>query len=92
MSRRTRRSRHTVGIAAALVATTVLTTGLTGGVASAGTEHSSGQSRPYSTASGTVLRVKVASTALSGNLEGADPQRDVSIYLPPGYDKNRSTR
>ncbi|MBC7279615.1 alpha/beta hydrolase-fold protein [Nocardioides sp.] len=94
MSRRTGRSRHTVRIAAALVATTVLTTGLTSGVAVAGTEHASGhaQSRPDSKTSGTVLRVKVASTALSGNLEGDDPERDVSIYLPPGYDKNRSTR
>lgn len=94
MSRGTGRSRHTVRIAAALVATTVLATGLTGGVAAAGTEHSPADalSRPDSKTSGTVLRVKVASTALRGNLEGDDPHRDVSVYLPPGYDKNRSTR
>lgn len=35
---------------------------------------------------GTVLRVKVHAKALEGNLEGDSPNRDVSIYLPPGYD------
>lgn len=34
---------------------------------------------------GTVERVKVHGKALEGNLEGDSPDRDVSIYLPPGY-------
>ncbi|GAB3161922.1 alpha/beta hydrolase family protein [Myceligenerans halotolerans] len=41
---------------------------------------------------GTVLRVKVHSKALTGNLEGDSPNRDVSIYLPPGYRPNGATR
>ncbi|MBD0843973.1 alpha/beta hydrolase [Streptomyces sp. TRM68416] len=34
---------------------------------------------------GTVLRVKVHGKSLEGNLEGDSPDRDVSVYLPPGY-------
>ena len=34
---------------------------------------------------GTVERVKVHGKALEGNLEGDSPDRDVFIYLPPGY-------
>lgn len=34
---------------------------------------------------GTVERIKVHGKALEGNLEGDSPDRDVSIYLPPGY-------
>jgi S-formylglutathione hydrolase len=34
---------------------------------------------------GRVLRVKVHGTSLEGNLEGDSPDRDVSVYLPPGY-------
>lgn len=37
----------------------------------------------------TVLRVKVRSQALAGNLEGDSPVRDVSVYLPSGYSANR---
>lgn len=40
----------------------------------------------------TVLRVKVRSQALEGNLEGDSPVRDVSIYLPPGYSADRGRR
>jgi S-formylglutathione hydrolase len=29
---------------------------------------------------------------LEGNLEGDPPDRDVSIYLPPGYDAHRDQR
>jgi S-formylglutathione hydrolase len=40
---------------------------------------------------GTVERVKVHGKSLEGNLDGDSPDRDVSIYLPPGYktEKNR---
>ncbi|MWA04782.1 esterase [Actinomadura sp. LD22] len=41
---------------------------------------------------GTVRRVSVHSRALTGNLEGDSPDREVSIYLPPGYRADRSTR
>lgn len=33
----------------------------------------------------TVDRIKVRSVALQGNLEGETPDRDVVVYLPPGY-------
>jgi S-formylglutathione hydrolase len=40
---------------------------------------------------GTVERIKVHGKSLEGNLDGDSPDRDVSIYLPPGYktEKNR---
>jgi enterochelin esterase-like enzyme len=41
---------------------------------------------------GTVERVKVHGASLAGNLEGDDPERDVFIYLPPGYAANRNAR
>jgi len=37
-------------------------------------------------------RVKVHGKFLEGNLEGDPPDRNVSIYLPPGYDAHRNQR
>lgn len=37
-------------------------------------------------------RVKVHGKALEGNLEGDSPDRDVSVYLPPGYETDRNRR
>src|ERR1700722_10671858 len=39
---------------------------------------------------GTVQRIKIHGKSLEGNLEGDSPDRDVTIYLPPGYDANRN--
>jgi S-formylglutathione hydrolase len=41
---------------------------------------------------GNVQRIKVHGKSLAGNLEGDSPDRDVTIYLPPGYDANRNQR
>ena len=41
---------------------------------------------------GTVERIKVHGQSLEGNLEGDSPDRDVSVYLPPGYDAHRKQR
>jgi S-formylglutathione hydrolase len=41
---------------------------------------------------GTVERIKVHGKALEGNLEGDSPDRDVFIYLPPGYATNTNQR
>jgi S-formylglutathione hydrolase len=41
---------------------------------------------------GTYQRIKVHGKSLEGNLEGDSPDRDVSIYLPPGYNQNRQRR
>jgi S-formylglutathione hydrolase len=41
---------------------------------------------------GTVERIKVHGKALEGNLEGDSPDRDVSIYLPPSYARERNRR
>ncbi|HKE84823.1 MAG TPA: alpha/beta hydrolase-fold protein, partial [Vicinamibacterales bacterium] len=41
---------------------------------------------------GTVEKVSVHGAALQGNLEGDSPDRDVFIYLPPGYASNRNQR
>ena len=40
----------------------------------------------------TVDRVKVHSAALEGNLEGESADRDVVVYLPPGYAANKDTQ
>jgi S-formylglutathione hydrolase len=41
---------------------------------------------------GTVERIKLHGKFLEGNLEGDSPDRDVAIYLPPSYAKNRHRR
>src|SRR5262245_54223678 len=41
---------------------------------------------------GTVQRIKVHGVSLEGNLEGDSADRDVSIYLPPGYATDRRRR
>jgi S-formylglutathione hydrolase len=41
---------------------------------------------------GTVERVKVHGASLEGNLEGDSPDRDVSVYLPPGYMAHKRER
>jgi S-formylglutathione hydrolase len=41
---------------------------------------------------GTVEKVSVHGAALQGNLEGDSPDRDVFIYLPPGYATSRNQR
>ena len=43
-------------------------------------------------AKGRVETVKVHGKALDGNLSGEPADRDVSIYLPPSYDRDRSKR
>ena len=39
---------------------------------------------------GTVEHIKVHGMSLMGNLEGDSPDRDVSVYLPPSYAKDKS--
>jgi S-formylglutathione hydrolase len=41
---------------------------------------------------GTVERIKVHGKSLEGNLEGDSPDRDVSVYLPPSYEKQKHRR
>jgi enterochelin esterase-like enzyme len=41
---------------------------------------------------GRVEHVVVHGDSLSGNLNGDSPERDVFVYLPPGYDSNASQR
>src|SRR5262245_58890277 len=50
------------------------------------------RSGPIPAQNGRFERVKVHGESLEGNLEGDSPDRDVSIYLPPGYDTNRNQR
>jgi enterochelin esterase-like enzyme len=40
----------------------------------------------------TVERVKVHGAALEGNLEGESPDRDIVVYLPPGYAADKARR
>src|SRR5512146_1926100 len=39
-----------------------------------------------------VEHVKVHSAAIAGNLEGESADRDVIVFLPPGYDQDKSRR
>lgn len=41
---------------------------------------------------GRVERVKVHGDSLEGNMEGDNPERDVVVYLPPGYSKEPGRR
>jgi enterochelin esterase-like enzyme len=41
---------------------------------------------------GTVSRISVHGQSLEGNLEGDSPEREVSVYLPPGYEAHKSHR
>lgn len=45
---------------------------------------------PAATPPGTVEHIKVHGMSLMGNLEGDSPDRDVSVYLPPSYKKDKS--
>jgi S-formylglutathione hydrolase len=50
------------------------------------------QSAPATTYSGTVERIKVHGKLLEGNLDGDSPDRDVSVYLPASYAKEKARR
>lgn len=50
-----------------------------------------GNSKPPAN-TGTVEHIKVHGKSLEGNLEGDTPDRDVWVYLPPSYAKNRNQR
>ena len=39
-----------------------------------------------------VEHIKVHSAAIAGNLEGESADRDVIVFLPPGYDRDKSRR
>ena len=41
---------------------------------------------------GRLERVRVHGASLDGNLSGDSPERDVTIYLPPGYDADPTRR
>jgi enterochelin esterase-like enzyme len=52
---------------------------------------STAQTAPLAPA-GAVEHIKVHGKFLEGNLEGDSPDRDVAVYLPPSYAKNRHRR
>src|SRR5687768_17763261 len=56
-----------------------------------GVGRGGGAGAPAVTGAGTVERITVHGKSLEGNLEGDSPDRDVTVYLPPGYasDPNR---
>src|SRR5206468_7126141 len=58
-------------------------------LASAAPMHSQATSPPRS---GAVEHIKVHGASLEGNLEADSPDRDVTIYLPPGYATDRTRR
>jgi S-formylglutathione hydrolase FrmB len=49
------------------------------------------QDKP-SSAGGKIEKIMVHGKSLEGNLEGDPPERDVAVYLPPSYAKERSRR
>jgi len=50
------------------------------------------QVAPVNTYTGTVERIKVHGKLLEGNLDGDSPDRDVSVYLPASYEKDKTHR
>jgi enterochelin esterase-like enzyme len=44
------------------------------------------------TTAGTIERLKVHGESLENNLENDSPERDVAVYLPPGYAANKKQR
>lgn len=48
--------------------------------------------QPLEPIKGKYERIKVHGKALEGNLSGDAVERDVSVYLPPGYDANATRR
>jgi S-formylglutathione hydrolase len=48
--------------------------------------------QPTGVSKGKVIRIKVHAASLEGNLSGDSPDRDVSIYLPPSYEKQTRRR
>ncbi len=77
-----RGSRRRSVLGAAVIAATVFLSGEAGAAS---------QDSPASR-HGSVVRVKVHGASLEGNLEGDPADRDVSIYLPPGYSAVHSRR
>jgi enterochelin esterase-like enzyme len=59
-------------------------------IASMACLHAGAQNKPA--LKGSVQRIKVHGRGLEGNLEGSSPDRDVSVYLPPGYKTNTQKR
>ncbi|HEY7333573.1 MAG TPA: alpha/beta fold hydrolase [Bryobacteraceae bacterium] len=49
------------------------------------------QDKP-STGGGKIEKIMVHGRSLEGNLEGDSPDRDVAVYLPPSYSKERNRR
>ena len=47
---------------------------------------------PVQPLKGTLQRITVHGRSLEGNLEGDDPNRPVSVYLPPGYEASPDVR
>ncbi|MFD5223918.1 alpha/beta hydrolase [Streptomyces tendae] len=60
--------------------------------AAGGADATDAAARADRDSTGTVLRVKVHGKSLEGNLEGDSPDRDVSVYLPPGYKSDSHRR
>jgi enterochelin esterase-like enzyme len=58
----------------------------------AGTPQSQAQTGEKAAPKGSVERIKVRGDSLEGNLEGDNPERDVVVYLPPGYAKEPGRR
>lgn len=69
-----------VSMAVAIAATVIVTPG------------SKAASAPAAENKGTVEKIKVHGKSLEGNLEGDSPDRDVLIYLPPSYAKEKNRR
>lgn len=80
----TGRTRRQLGAVVSAVALIVVSLGATP------FESSSAQTAQNS--KGTVLRVRVHGASLEGNLEGDSPDREVSVYLPPGYKSDAQRR
>jgi enterochelin esterase-like enzyme len=62
------------------------------GQASAGQQKGFGKAPPPPSRPGSMEKITVHGKSLEGNLEGDSPDRDVYVYLPLSYQKNKNQR
>jgi enterochelin esterase-like enzyme len=83
----TMNARHSVALALAI---TLLASAPAGAQAAASTVAE--PAAPAHQNAGHYERIKVHGASLEGNLEGDSPDREVSVYLPPSYEKRSGRR
>src|SRR5262245_57795908 len=62
------------------------------GVAASASVDAQGRGAGTVAGPGTIEQITVHGKSLEGNLEGDSPDRDLTVYLPPGYSADQTRR